>query len=403
MLSCLARAMTAFRSPAAAERPAIAMINAPVHPIPPAKGAAVEWWMYQVSRRLRRFAPHLICLAGDGQPLEEHDQGVHFHRIRLGRLYRRLFQKITRLDPWSYARRAARHLDHLAPAILHVHNAPALAASLHRLCAHRPIAIQHMHNAIPLAEPLALERLVVNSRYLAGWYAERHPGLEPVVITNGVDLDLFRPRWEVRAETAALKRALGLPEDKRIVLYVGRVSPEKGLHFLLAAFERLAARRADVFLLAVGEYRLGGRDARSRYGEEIQARCEALGPARCRLHGVVPPGEIQRYYRLGDLLVVPSAFEEPFGMVAIEAMASGVPVLAARKGGLPEFVIPERTGFLIERLEDPEALAAQIESLLARTDLEAVARAARAYVEAHHGWDEVARQTEALYTELLAR
>ncbi len=394
--------MTALRFHDAG-RPAIAMINAPIHPIPPTKGAAVEWWMYQVSRRLRRFAPHLLCLAGDGQPLEEQDQGICFHRIRLGRLYRRLFQKITRLDPWSYARRAAWRLDRIAPVILHVHNAPDLAPRLERLCRHRPITIQHMHNAMPLAELKAFDRLVVNSRYLAGWYAEHHPGLQPVVITNGVDLALFRPRWEMHADIAALKRSLGLPGGKKIVLYVGRISPEKGVHHLLAAFERLAARRADLFLLAVGEYRREGRDRRSHYGEEIHARCEALGPQRCRLHGVVPPGEIQRYYRLGDLLVVPSEFEEPFGMVAIEAMSSGVPVLAARKGGLPEFVVPERTGFLIDRLDDPAALAAQIEALVTRNDLEAIARSARAYVETRHGWDEVARQTEALYEELLAR
>ncbi len=380
----------------------IAMINAPIHPIPPRKGAAVEWWMYQVSRRLHGFEPHLLCLSDGTQPSEELDHRVHFHRIRLGRLYRRLFQKITRLDPWSYAHRAARCLTRIEPAILHVHNAPTLLPELRRLCRHRPIAIHHMHNAMPLAEPTAADRLVVNSRYLQGWYAERYPGIEITVLTNGVDLDIFRPRWEHREDVIALKRVLGLPQDKTILLYVGRISPEKGVHHLLRAFAVLARRREELMLLIVGEYRTGGRDARAVYGEAIRREC-GQWPERCRLLGVVPPAQIQRYYWLGDLLVVPSEFEEPFGMVAIEAMASGVPVLAAHKGGLPEFVLPGKTGYLIEDLEDPAHFAAQIEALLDRGDLVDLCRAARAYVEKHHGWDTVARQTETLYTELLGR
>lgn len=379
----------------------IVMINAPIHPIPPAKGAAVEWWMYQVSRRLHGFEPHLICLADRHQPLEELDHGVHFHRIRLGWLYRRLFQKTIRLDPWSYAHRAARRLERIKPAILHVHNAPSLLPKLRRLCRHRSMAILHMHNAMPLDEPAAADRLVVNSRYLQGWYAERYPGMEIAVLTNGVDLDIFRPRWEQREDIASHKRELGLPEDKKIILFVGRVSPEKGLHHLLRAFAVLARRREDVMLLVVGEYRIGGgRDARAAYGDAVRQEC-AQWPDRCRLLGVVPPSQIQRYYRLGDLLVVPSEFEEPFGMVAIEAMACGVPVLAARKGGLPEFVLPEETGFLIEDLEDPSRFAGQIEVLLRRSDLGEICQAARTFVETHHGWDRVARQTEALYAEIL--
>ena len=125
-------------------RPRIAMINAPIHPIPPMKGAAVEWWMYQVSRRLQTMEPHLLCLAAPGQALEEVSDGIHFHRARIGRAYRRLFQKITRLDPWSYAHRMARRIDRLQPAILHVHNAPALMPRLRTLCRWKPALILHI-------------------------------------------------------------------------------------------------------------------------------------------------------------------------------------------------------------------------------------------------------------------
>jgi glycosyltransferase involved in cell wall biosynthesis len=118
--------------------------------------------------------------------------------------------------------------------------------------------------------------------------------------------------------------------------------------------------------------------------------------------GVVEPGTVQRYYPLGDLLVVPSEFEEPFGMVAIEGMAAGVPVLATRRGGLPEFVLPGQTGYLIEDAKDSAGLAAQIGSILSDPDaMQRIAVSARTYVEANHDWTTVAPQLESFYARLL--
>ena len=374
------------------------MINAPIHPIPPSKGAAVEWWMYQVSRRLQSLEPHLLCLAAPGQMMEEVRDGIHFHRARIGRAYRRLFQKITRLDPWSYAHRMARRIDRLQPAILHVHNAPALMPRLRSLCRWKPaLILHHMHNAMALESPDPEIHLIVNSRWLQNWYAERYPQHRIDVVTNGVDVDAFRPRWEMPEEVLTLKQQLGLPANQRIVLFVGRISVEKGALDLVHAFEQLIGIRRDTMLVMIGERRTDRPgNPRVEYGNAVAAACERLGD-RCRFLGVVPPAEIQRYYRLGDLLVVPSEFEEPFGMVAIEGMAAGVPVLVARKGGLPEFVIPGKTGHLITDTKNARELAGQINDLLNQpNELDTLARSARQYVEQHHGWDTVTRQLETL-------
>ncbi len=374
------------------------MINAPIHPIPPSKGAAVEWWMYQVSRRLQSLEPHLLCLAAPGQALEEYSDGIHFHRVRIGRIYRRVFQKITRLDPWSYAQRMARRIDRLQPAILHVHNAPALLPRLRTLCRWKPaLTLHHMHNAMALESPDPEIRLVVNSRWLQNWYAERYPRHCVDVVTNGVDVDAFRPRWEMPDDIAVLKRELGIPAGQHIILFVGRMSVEKGALDLVHAFEHLVSRRRDAVLVLIGERRTDRPgNPRVEYGNAVAAACERLGD-RCRFLGVVPPSEIQRYYRLGDLLVVPSEFEEPFGMVAIEGMAAGVPVLVTRKGGLPEFVIPGKTGELIDDAKNAHGLASQIDALLNRpAELDAISRSARQYVEQNHDWGTVTRQLDTL-------
>ncbi len=380
----------------------VAMVATPVHPVPPRQGAAVEWWMYQVCRRLEGFEPHILCIAADELPDEEVNEGVHYHRVRMGRLYKRLFQKITRLDPLSYVRRVARRLDALRPAIVHVHNTPALFTEIHqRMRWQGARYILHMQNEMPVAAMRDDELLVADSEYLRSWYAARLPGADTAVVTNGVDIGTYRPAWSVTTEIASLKKTYEVPADKKIILYVGRISPEKGPLDLVQAFRELLRQRQDVFLLLVGELRTGS-DRRGEYGRKIRETCAMLGGA-CRHIGVVNPADMHKMYLLSDLVVVPSRFEEPFGMVAIEAMAAGVPVLAARKGGLKEFVLPGQTGSLIENTEDPGTFARQMDELLRQPDeLDRIRRQARRYVEQHHSWDVVARQTEAQYRRLLA-
>ncbi len=377
------------------------MVAAPVHPVPPRQGAAVEWWMYQVCRRLGGFEPHVLCIAADELPDEEVSEGVHYHRIRLGRLYKRLFQKITRLDPLSYAHRVARHLDALRPAIVHVHNAPALFAEIRqRMRWQGARFVLHMQNEMPVLALRNDELLIADSEYLRSWYAARLPGADTAVVTNGVDMATYQPVWSATIETSPLKKIYEVPVGKKIILYVGRISPEKGPLDLVQAFRELLKQRQDVFLLLVGELRTGN-DRRGEYGRKIREACAAL-PDACRHVDVVNPADMHKMYLLSDLVVVPSRFEEPFGMVAIEAMAAGIPVLAARKGGLKEFVLPGQTGFLIENTENSITFAHQMDELLRQPDeLDRIRHQARRYVEQHHSWDVVARQTEAQYRRSL--
>ncbi len=88
----------------------IAMINRPIHPVPPRKGAAVEWWMLQVAKRVRSYEPHIVSVAAPGYPAYERTGGLHFHRISIGTLSGRVFHKWLRVDPYPYAARVAKIL-----------------------------------------------------------------------------------------------------------------------------------------------------------------------------------------------------------------------------------------------------------------------------------------------------
>src|ERR1051325_4877504 len=297
----------------------VAMVVAPVHPVPPRHGAAVEWWAYQVSLQLDDLERVVVCIHADGYAPAETVGGVRIHRIRIGRVYRRLFQKITRLDPNSYAHRAARIIRGEKADIVHVHNAPLLLDQLIRLMGvERYRYFLHMHNHMELPPTTIDVPLIACSGALARWYRERFKS-KVAVITNGVDAEVFQPAWLNARVTGERRRMLGIPSHCKVVLYVGRLSPEKGTLDLVRAFHELLRLRSDVYLLLIGEARTGDlANPRVRYAAEIIAACKQIS-GDCRLLGTVDPKTIQDYYVIADLSVVPSEFEEPFGMVAIEA------------------------------------------------------------------------------------
>jgi D-inositol-3-phosphate glycosyltransferase len=190
----------------------------------------------------------------------------------------------------------------------------------------------------------------------------RDQGADPrriAVVPCGVDTELFTPGPRPQA-----RAALGL-DGRPLVLYVGRVAPIKGLDVLLDAIARLRAAGHPLRLLVVGGERdepLDGHEA------ALRRRAEALrlGDA-VTFAGAQPQPALRAYYRAADVTVLPSYYES-FGMVALEAMACGSPVVATRVGGLATTVREGATGFLVPDA-DASALAARIDAVLADPDL----------------------------------
>lgn len=203
------------------------------------------------------------------------------------------------------------------------------------------------------------------------------------------------------------------PRDSETVLFIGRLSPEKGVHVLLDAFAELAADHPRATLQLVGPHdvapkqfvdpfrrdplcsTLDGFYTRPRgYLEHLQGRAAALGD-RVGFGGAVANDAITRYHAEAGLFVFPSVWQEPFGIPLIEAMAAGLPVVATRAGAFPEIVADGVTGLLVER-GDRDALAAAIRRLLADPDLRArMGAAGRERARALFSWDRsVARLVE---------
>lgn len=379
----------------------IVMIAAPIHSIPPRTGAAVEWWMYQVSQRLIDFEAHIIAIGKENELASETLQDVAFHRIKIGRLYKRVFQKITRLDPWSYARRANRIIDQINADIVHVHNSPPL---FHRLLLlnrnSRRQYVLHMHNEKSTTCIPENSNMFVVSQYLEQYYRKQLPKINIRVITNGVDTEAFKPKWLMKSLPPFPSLDNHLPLDKKVILYVGRMSPEKGPLKLANAFAELIRKRNDVFLLMVGEFSKGDND-RARYGMAIRDRCIAFSD-NCLLLDALPPEQIRHVYYRANLIVIPSEFQDPFPMVPIEAMAAGIPVMATRRGGIPELISEPERGIFINDLDNPVTFAQQLNKTIDDIELlKMMAQSGRRYVEEHHDWSQVARLVTCSYQCLL--
>jgi glycosyltransferase involved in cell wall biosynthesis len=163
-------------------------------------------------------------------------------------------------------------------------------------------------------------------------------------IGYGVDLNLLRPHSD-KAKTDA-RRVLGLPQDGRIVLYFGRVTPHSkaDLMPLLRCFAEASDDARHYLLIA-------GSPSPQSYLQKLREAGDALGLAdRLIIHGEVGPQLPAAYYGAADAFVFPSDNpQETWGQTMCEAMASGLPVIASDWDGLPLHVEHEKNGFLIPR------------------------------------------------------
>ncbi len=193
---------------------------------------------------------------------------------------------------------------------------------------------------------------------------------------------------------------LGIEPETKVVLYVGRFDRRKGIETLVRAVGQSQLRgKGNLKLIIGGGSRPGQSDGIER------ARIESLVDDLGMRDFTIFPGRLGDkilpiYYAAADVCVVPSHYE-PFGLVAIEAMASGTPVVASDVGGLQFTVVPEQTGLLAPPKDDA-VFAAAIDRILMNPAWQVqLGQAARLRVETKFSWDGVASQLSKLYTQLL--
>ena len=243
-----------------------------------------------------------------------------------------------------------------------------------------------------------------------------YPAVDPErvkVVHNGIDLEAWKhPQGqEADAQAAATLKRLGVDPDRPTIVFVGRITRQKGLPHLLRACEQLPAD-VQVILCA------GAPDT-----PEIKAEVEGL-VARLRekrtgvvwIEEMLPRPELIAVLAASDVFVCPSVYE-PLGIVNLEAMAVGLPVVGSATGGIPDVIVDGETGLLvpIEQVQDGTGtpidparfeadLAERLTTLVTDTEAaKAMGQAARRRVEEHFAWQAIAQRTMDVYNWVLAQ
>jgi glycosyltransferase involved in cell wall biosynthesis len=197
------------------------------------------------------------------------------------------------------------------------------------------------------------------------------------------------------------KQRLGLRDSERTILFFGRIGPYKGVHFLTAAFQRIAARNSAYRLIIAGKLRGGCEE----YLEEIE-RSISLGGYGTRIIrkiGYIPDAETEVYFKAADVLALPYTQVSQSGVLFL-GYRFGLPVVATDVGSFREEIVEGRTGFLCKPC-DPVELANTIEAYFASDlfkELKSRRRQICAYACERHSWDFVGETTRNVYFQLLA-
>jgi alpha-maltose-1-phosphate synthase len=302
---------------------------------------------------------------------------------------------------------------HLAGCLARPLTGAKLVLTTHSLEPHRPWKVEQLgtaYHATTWIERTAYENAdgVIAVSAAMKEDVQSLYGVDPRrvrVIHNGIDPDEYRPR-----ESPDTLRRLGVDPDVPVVLFVGRITRQKGILHLVRAARHLAPG-VQLVLCA-------GAPDTTEIGAEMAAlvedvRREAPVPI-VWIPEMLPKADTIALYSHAAVFVCPSVYE-PFGIINLEAMACETPVVASAVGGIPEIVVPGETGLLVpfDAVGDgsPEpvdaaafsrSLAAAVNELMAAPEQRlAMGRAARERVLRHFSWRSIAEQTAAFYRELI--
>lgn len=303
---------------------------------------SVEICIWNIARRLaRRHKVTIVSRRSPGLPDTDEIEQVRFIRLPSG-------------TPARYRSSVLGYLEAAEPfELIQIDNRPLLLAAVKRRHPGTPVLLfLHSLTFVPpesrIARSLALaDAVAANSRSLQQRLARRFPGISGKlrVVPLGADLSRFVP---VPAQEKARLRALYGLAPGFTVLFVGRVIPRKGVPLLIRAMHRLN-RHIPARLVVAG-------DGKPAYLRQLKVLARRLG-VRVSFLGNIPHEDIHSLYQAADCFICPSQRHESFGLVNVEAMASGLPVIASRNGGIREIIDSGHNGYLVGRYRDPAPFA----------------------------------------------
>lgn len=328
-------------------RPKVLLIPPPELPVPAVQGGAVETLLTHLIRENERQGRlELLCASipnPDAAKQAEqfrHTKMLYVARPKGHRRYwpmvfiERCFGVAAPYDPWYQKVQLALALELPPPDLIVAEGGNLTQCSAISRMFGRRRCLAHLHGqttCTPVMDDiyggvLALSEFI-REDYLKTSALDRRYAY---ILHNCVDTDIFHPG----EPSPALRADLGFAPEDFVVLFCGRLEPDKGIHKLLEALG--AVENPRIKLLIVGSP-FFGRTQQSSFLRKLEQQARGL-EGRVQFTGYIPNEALPAYYHLADVVCVPTLVEEAAGLVAVEAMACGRPVLATRSGGMPEYL-----------------------------------------------------------------
>jgi glycosyltransferase involved in cell wall biosynthesis len=229
-----------------------------------------------------------------------------------------------------------------------------------------------------------------------------------VKVPGGVDSKVLLPQKR-KDERERIRRRLGLKDTDVLFLFAGAIRPEKGVDYLARAFAILSDENANACLAIAGGSKLWveqgwlqGNVLEATEQQVLNILAPAIARNRAFMLGIVSPVEMHAYYAASDIFVLPSMFQETFGLVLLEAFSAGLPVIAFRSGGVPELVEDRGNGIVVAQ-GDGEALCQSMRELMLDRGLRDRLGSAAESVPARFPWENTVDRLEAIYRDVLNR
>jgi len=397
----------------------VALVSSGLVPVPPIRGGAVEEYVYQLSRHLRRLGIDAVVIDANydnDKLVYEESNGAQIVRVPTPKPYVSFKERILR--ELLFGRVATRYINKEGFDIVHANTAwVGFTLALHKnigglrsqglvYTGHNPLWPEdkvHMgEKIVRLVESYAIRSADIVIALNKTMYkalttkAKVDPG-KTIIVPNGVDIEFFRPG--IKDEHVLSRYGL---EEQNYILFVGRVSPEKGVHILLQAFKHIANEFPNRFkLVIVGPITGTFNSARSSSYAEAMMRYarEELGE-RVVFTGAVEKNSLRTLYSNAYCFVLPS-LAEAFGMVLLEAMASGTAPIGSTAGGIPDIIIDGVNGLLF-RKGDWKDLANKMLMLIADKNLRnKLTLNSRKIVEEVYSWHSITLRIKRCYEVLI--
>jgi len=352
---------------------------------------------------------HVVTLEFPGTPIFEDVEGVKVHRVRIELGHPNFITWTFIFNHFMEKTVAILNRD-VAFSVIHIHDwltAPVGIASKYYL--NKPLVSTVHSTEVGRAQGLhspdsylidgvewwmtyEAERVISCSSSMK-WELEHHFHLPPekiIVIPNAVDTS----KYEKKISRESVKRRYRIEPYEKVVLFIGRLVPQKGVEYLVKAIPLILQQHGNVKFVIAG-------DGWSKNYLEDLARSTGLGD-KTRFLGFVSDSELTELTMSADVLVVPSVYE-PFGIVALEGMAAGVPVVAANVGGLSEIIEHDRTGVLVYP-KNPESIAWGVNRVLSDPGYSNwLVQNAKRKVQEVYSWEAVAQRTIEVYEGVCRR